>query len=113
MSVVPVYDDPLDQDSDFTYPEEVNSAFNARHKKGVKTFNLNKSIENGFIIEKEHSYSLDDFRNNPKYHFPVYMDTPKEIIVCVYLEGWDLDSVNFTMKATFNADLGFKIEREI
>lgn len=113
VSGVPVYDEPLAQDSDFTHPEDVNSAFNARHKKGVKTFNLDKSIENGFIIEKENSYSLDDFRNNPKFHFPVHMDTPKEVIVCVYLEGWDLDSVNFTMKATFNADLAFKIEREI
>ena len=113
VSGVPVYDEPIAQDSAFTNPNDVSSAFNARHKKGVKLFNLDKSLENGFEIAKEPSYGLDDFRGQVKYHFPVYMDTPKEIIVCVYLEGWDLDSVNFTMKATFNADLAFKIEREI
>ena len=113
VSGVPVYDEPLAQDSAFTNPNDVSSAFNARHKQGVKLFNLGKSLENGFTIAKEPSYGLDDFKGNVKYHFPVYMDTPKEVIVCVYLEGWDLDSVNFTMKATFNADLAFKIEREI
>ena len=39
-----VYDDPLDHDSDFLDPNEVPTAFNARHKQGVNLFNLERSI---------------------------------------------------------------------
>ena len=95
-------------------PNEAPNAFNARHKQGVRTFNLEKSKENGFEFVKEPALSLDDFRGNtPKFHFPVYDGVPKEVVISIYIEGWDIDSVNYTMGAAFFSDLAFKIEREI
>jgi hypothetical protein len=110
----PVYDEALASDSDLLEPDEAPNAFNARHKQGVRTFNLERSKnENNFRIKSEPAINLEDFKTGNPYHFPVYMDTPKEIVVSLYIEGWDLDSVNYTMGAAFNADLSFTIEREM
>lgn len=113
-SGAPVYDEPLAQDTDFLNPSDIPSAFNARHKKGVRTFNLERSInENNFKIESEGAYSLEDFRKDKKpFTFKTYMDTPKEVVISIYIEGWDLDSVNYTMGASFRSNLTFKVERE-
>lgn len=110
----PVYDEPLAQDSDYLDPNDVSSAFNARHRKGVRPFNLERSInENNFKIESEKAYTLEDFRKDKKpFTFKTYMDTPKEVVISIYIEGWDLDSVNYTMGASFRSDLTFKVERE-
>ena len=109
-----VYNEEEQQDSGYLIPDEPSSAFNARHKAGVKTFNEELSNANGVSIKKEESYGLEDFElGNVKYHFPVYKDTPLEIVVSIYIEGWDLESVNYTMGASFLASLGFKIEREM
>ena len=91
------------------------TAFNARHKQGVKTFNLEKSVSEGnFKIKSEGAINLEDFKNEKKpFHFPIKMDTPKEIVISIYIEGWDLDSVNYTMGAAFTSDLTFTIEREM
>ena len=109
-----VYDEPLAQDSGYLDPNEPASAFNARHKKGIKTVNFERSKEEkGLTFKEEGSINLEDFKTGVPFHFPVYMDTPKEVVVSVYIEGWDLDSVNYTMGAAFFADLTFKIEREM
>ena len=113
VSGEPVYEEagvaPKDEWFDSTKPY---SAFNAYHNPTVKTlkFDEQASLDNGFVIKSEPSLGLDELSN---FHFPVYMDTPKEVIVSIYLEGWDLDSVNYTMKATFNAGLSFMIERKM
>ena len=111
----PVYDEPLAHDSDYFDPNDLPSAFNARHKKSVKLFNETKSkSENGFEFKKEGAINLDDFKNDKKpFHFPVKMDEPKEVIISIYIEGWDLDSVNYTMGAAFKSNLTFKIERTL
>ena len=110
----PAYGELLAQDSDFTDTEAVPTAFNACHKKGVMPFDKEKAEkENGFAFAKEKAINLQDFKNDIKpFHFPVYMDTPKEVVVSIYIEGWDLDSINYTMGAAFISDLTFKIERE-
>ena len=109
-----VYDEPLAQDSEFKDPDEPASAFNARHKEGVKPVNFQKSKEEkGFEFKKEGAINLEDFNSGVPFHFPVYMDKPKEVVISLYIEGWDLDSVNYTMGAAFSAGLGFKIEREM
>ena len=113
VSGEPVYDEPFAGEETYKDPTLPSSAFNARHKKGIKTFNPDKSAKNGFKIAEENSFSRSDFEGTPKFHFPVYDGVPKEIIISIYLEGWDLDSVNYTMEATFNAALSFKIEREM
>lgn len=109
-----VYDEPASEDSVFVDEDEEPSAFNARHKSGVWTFNLEKSIENGLELKEEVSYALNEFDSNVKpYHFPVYTDKPKEVVVSIYIEGWDLESVNYTMGASFLSNLTFMVEREM
>ena len=66
-------------------------------------------------IKKEKSLSLDDFRTtelDKPFYFPVYRSKPQEIVLSIYIEGWDLDSVNCTKGATFDSNITFKIERE-
>ena len=103
------YDDPLDEDSDFEDTSNDPSAFNARHKKGIKRINLEKS--KGLIIEQEESYSVEDFDTADKpFYIPVYRDKVQEIVLSIYIEGWDLDSINYTMGATFLANMVLKVE---
>ena len=109
-----VYDEGLDSDSAFLDSNTAPNAFNARHKKGIKRFNLEKSIEKGLEIKKEEAFDLKDFAKvNKPFNFPVYADTPKEIVISIYIEGWDKESVNYTMGAAFISDLTFKIDREM
>ena len=108
------YDEPLDDDSDYHDASEEPNAFNAKHKKGIKRINLNKSLENGLEIEKEKSYTVEDFEAEQKpFRIPVFKDKPREIVLSIYIEGWDLDSINYTMGATFIANLGLYIEGEM
>lgn len=110
-----VYDAPdYYADSDYKDINEEPNAFNAKHKRGVHRFNLEKSLEKGLVIKKEESHTLDEFSDNTKpFYFPVYKDKPQEIVLSIYIEGWDLDSVNYTMGATFDSSLTFNIEREM
>ena len=108
------YDDPLDSDSGYEYPSEEPHAFNAKHKKDIKKFNLQKSLDAGLEIKKEESYTLEEIDSNKNLlRFPVYQDKPTEIVLSIYIEGWDLESVNCTKGATFDSSLGFVIEREM
>ena len=107
------YLDALDADSGYVDPNDAPSAFNARHQKGVKRFDLAKAKEDK-IFAIENAYDLNDFENKVKpLVFPVYRDTPKEVVISIYIEGWDLQSVNYTMGAAFESNLSFKIEREM
>lgn len=101
-----------ESESDLDNKNEKPSAFNAHHKAGVIQFNQEDAKKQG-IIKKEESFSLDDFKNGAPFHFPVYMNEPKEVVVSIYIEGWDKDSINSTMGAAFFSNLTFKIEREM
>jgi len=101
-----------ESDSDLENINEKPSAFNAHHKAGVIKFNQEDAKEKG-IFKKEESFSLDDFKNGAPFHFPVYINEPKEVVVSIYIEGWDKDSINSTMGAAFFSNLTFKIEREM
>ena len=112
----PAHDEePLAHDSEFVFQDDLPSAFNARHKQGVKKFNLKKSeTENNFKFKNEGAINLHDFKKDIKpFHFPLKMDTPKEVVISIYIEGWDKDSVNYTMGAAFKSNLTFKIERTL
>ena len=107
-----VYDDALDED----YPVVGEpSAFNAGHAAGVKIFNKEASVANGLRFAKENSYTLEDFARGiePKFYFPLKAHTPKKVGVSIYIEGWDLDSINHTMGAHFISNLSFTIYREM
>ena len=108
-----IYDEPTNDDSDFEATNEEPSAFNAKHKAGIYRFNLEKSLANGVEIKKEEAIDLKDFEKVVKpFSFLVNRETPKEVVVSIYIEGWDLDSINYTMGATFVSSLSFTIERE-
>ena len=106
------YTDVKDEDLDYLDSNDIANAFNARHKPGVKKFNLQESLDKGLKIKKEEAIDLKNF-NSSDFRFPVYINQPKEIVVSIYIEGWDKDSINYTMGAAFYSDLVFKIEREM
>lgn len=110
-----VYGNERDSDSDYLDPSEFSNAFNARHKAGVRSFDYEASKAKGFEFKKEGSHSLDEFINriNTPLTIPVYKNKANKFILSIYIEGYDLDSVNFTMGATFLAGLDFIISREM
>ena len=106
-----VYDEPRKAE---TVIKGESSAFNAKHAANVKLVNLEKSIDNGLVLKKEASYSLSDFNtSNPGFEIPVKRYTPTKFVLSIYIEGWDLDSVNYTMGAAFEAKLSLKITRRM
>ena len=110
-----VYDEPNEQDSSFLDANMPASAFNARHKQGVRSFNYEASKANGFFFKEEGAHGLDEFKNrvNSPLNIPVYKNKANRINVSIYIEGYDLNSVNYTMGATFLANLDFIISREM
>ena len=109
-----VYSEPSENDSDFVLDGDP-SAFNAMHKKGVKVMDLEESIANhDVIVGKEKAITLEEIDQDPdKFYFPVYKYTPRKITLSIYIEGWDLDSVNYTMGASFLSNMSFKIYRGV
>jgi len=111
-----VYDDADTVDSGYEIPTSKANAFNAKHRANVKRFNKEASIANGLVFEKEKAFTLDQFNysNNFKpFVIPVYAHKPQEIVLTIYIEGWDLESVNYTMGATFDASISFKVDHSI
>ena len=107
------FDEPTPVDSDYADTSTDPSAFNARHKKSIKKIDFDKSLEAGLVIQEEESYSVEDFKAAKKpFYIPVYREKAVEIVLSIYIEGWDLDSINYTMGATFVANMVFQIERE-
>ena len=112
-----IYDEAPLSDTDYENPNREPNAFNAKHKAGVKRFNKEASLANGLTFAKEDSHGLNEFDNQHRpfapLQIPVYKDQPNKINVSIYIEGWDLDSVNYTMGATFDACLQFQIARRM
>lgn len=108
-----VYTEAAEEDSDFVL-EGDSSAFNARHKKGVKKIDLEESINNGVVVAKEKAITLDEIDQDPeKFYFPCKAYEPRKLTLSIYIEGWDLDSVNYTMGASFLSNMSFKIYRGV
>lgn len=98
------------KDVDITYSGEQNS-FNASTEAGVEAFKLEESLENGLIIGKEESASLNDVERALK--IPLKAEKPKRIVLSIYMEGWDKDCVNHHMGGSFNTEIQFKVLREM
>ena len=100
---------PTQGDTDYEHVDDDPSAFNAKHKDGIRRIDFANS---DFKIKEEQSYTMTDFVGNKKpLSIPVYRGTPTEIVLSIYIEGWDLESINYTMGATFIANLVLEIER--
>lgn len=126
VSYEKVYGDVLNRDK-IVYKDEVlpadsgledttkdANAFNAAHSANTKLFDKEASIANGVVFNTEKSYGLYDFApsNNLKpLEIPLVAFEPKAIVLTIFIEGWDLESVNYTMGATFDAKMSFKVDR--
>ena len=96
-------------DEDIETTGELTS-FNAKTKKNVHPFDLEASIENGLVIKTEDSIALNEVEE--KIAIPVKADKPKEIVLSIYMEGWDEDCTNAHMGGSFILDVDFKVLRE-
>ncbi len=111
-----IYTESELNDSDYMDPTKETSAFNARHEANVKRFDKEASLNNGLVINKEPSLGLYDFEStnlNKPFSIRCNEYEPRKIILSIYVEGWDLESVNYTMGASFLANLGFRVDKPV
>lgn len=114
-----VYDDPTNNPGQSGQETSLKdqyfgNSFEAESKGTAYTFNEQASLANGFEFAKEESFSLSDIDSEAtKLLIPCYSNVPTEIVVSIYLEGWDLDCINSTMGASFTTKLSFKLLRGI
>ena len=90
------------------------SSFDALTKDDCYHLEMEESLENGLKAAKEHSYALKD--QGQAYNelmIPVYRNTPRKIVLSIYLEGWDRECINSTMGGTFLSTLSFMIAKEM
>ena len=99
-----VYDNPLTDDVPVVGKA---TSFNASTKANVHAFNKQASEANGFSFVKEDSLSLDEVEE--KFYVSLNAGELKEIVLSIYMEGWDLDCVNSHMGGSFGMDLQFKV----
>ena len=82
-------------------------------KGSAYTYNEEESLKDGKVIyAKEESLSFDDLNKetNPLL-IPCFAGVPREIIISIYMEGWDQDCVNATMGASFINNISFKLAK--
>lgn len=90
------------------------NSFEGKSKETAYTYNEQNSLQAGVKYKQEPSISLDDINSNDNpLLIPCYNGVPTEIVLSIYLEGWDLDCYNSTMGASFDAQLSFKVLRGI
>ena len=111
-----VYKNPLHDSSvpDSTTPETsfFGNSFNGISKETVYTYDEVASEANGLQFAKEESVTFEDIKEsgmNTNVLIPCYAYVPTEIVVSIYLEGWDQQCVNATMGASFEGKLSFKL----
>lgn len=99
-----IYGDAAAEDSPVN---GIPSCFTASTKAGVRPLDLSRSIsEGGLKIATEKSYVLSDLvppksgLGHPLLY--CYADEPKRIVISIYCEGWDLDSIESVGYASFD-----------
>ena len=103
---IPGYEDERLEPS----PRMKGNSFVGQHRKSVYTYDANASNEAGMRIKEEGALSIADLNNvGNRIIIPCYANQPREIVISIYLEGWDPDCINGTMGASFNTQLSFKI----
>ena len=111
-----VYDEPENSGSDpssyhpIPYDPYFGNSFLGENKDTAYTFNKQASIANGLKFVEEESISFEDLRNNESLiKIPCYKDVITEIVISIYLEGWDHQCINATMGASFESKISFKL----
>jgi hypothetical protein len=94
--------------------EGEDSCFNALTSEGVQALDIDKSEkEGGLQIKREETYLLSDLIHDPDSnelgHPLAYapMGVPTKVVVSVYIEGWDLDTIESVASASFNLSINF------
>lgn len=110
------YNDPVDPLADVESLNNKGSffgnSFEAENRKDAYTFDKQNSTE--INIVKEQSYSLEDADGlDTDIIIPCYRGEPSEIVISIYLEGWDKACINQTMGACFDTNISFKLLRRI
>ena len=90
------------------------NSFVGESKGSAYTYNEKETLENNendiYAYEESYSYAdIDDAHTD--LLIPCTAGVPREIVVSIYLEGWDLDCVNATMGASFIDDISFKLAK--
>ena len=110
-----VYEDVGENDIDAD-PNAKASSFTAKHKKNTKKFLKEESLSSGLSFASEPSYVLEDFNTYDIYENKMVLElahtVPKQIVLSIYIEGWDLDCVNRNMGGSFISQIQFQILRE-
>ena len=110
-----IYDEPSEEDSELIGRA---NKFNAKHKAGVHTVNLERSIENGFIPKVEPSINLKEADikmeegNADGIRIKLKAFIPTKVVLSLYLEGWDIDNTSLVEQGQFYANIKFKIGEE-
>ena len=110
-----IYDEPTGEHVE-PLPEVEHfdgNSFKGISKGSAYTYNEAESLkDNKVTYAKEESLSLNDLNSadNPLL-IPCYAGVPKEIVISIYLEGWDHDCVNATMGASFINSIRFKLAK--
>ncbi|MBR5996658.1 MAG: hypothetical protein IK028_01375 [Bacilli bacterium] len=110
------YDDPVNPNGEVESLESkghyFGNSFTAKNR--IDTYTFNKANSNGLEIAKEESYALKDLDEyDTEVVIPCYHGKPTEIVISIYLEGWDQACINNTMGACFDTNISFKLLRRI
>lgn len=120
----PLLEDTL-QNTDVNHPvsnKEESNSFSSYSKEGTRHLNL-EEYKKKYTPVKEESYTLEEIRpkevtRESPIMIPVSRNDgkdgyrPSEVVISVYMEGWDRDCINETMGATFDCTMEFMIARE-
>ena len=96
------------------------SSFNAYTDSNTYALDVESSLKedsqgNALVrAAKEHAVAMrNQGGRDADLLIPVYANTPRKIVLSIYLEGWDLDCIDSTMGAYFTSTLSFTIAREM
>ena len=116
VSGTPAYNDPVDPNGEVQTLKGKNIYFgnSFEAKSRIDTYSFNKENSNELTIAAEKSYSLEELSgNDTELLIPCYRGVPTEIVISIYLEGWDKACINQTMGACFDTNISFKLLRRI
>ena len=103
---------------DIPAKEGEHTCFNAGTRKGVCPLdvdNLDKYVT--FKTEQSISPEVADVSKHPNneeegYLIELLPNQPHQLVLSVYLEGWDRDNVDATQEAAFDMSIHFKLYRQ-
>lgn len=116
VSGTPTYLDPVDPNGEVETIKGKNLYFGNSFvaKSRIDTYSFDQENSTNLTIATEDSYSLEDLKgDDTELLIPCYRTKPTEVVVSIYLEGWDKACINQTMGACFDTNISFKLLRRI